>query len=409
MTQTINEKANPGLEGAKELEVHLEWLDTFTPAALGVLATASGIYTYLGVSTLLDNTGALSVVAAVAYATAVSVGIFVFWSFLLKLLPAMRNAKGYLGLGLAAVIGSLAIVAMSSWLNATALAGSAAVEQHLGKTITEYQTALERANFIAVRAQSLQSDIERSAQDFRNLADQEKSGNLSGKSGTGAIHAVLMQKADELDAISQIVKNKSSIIEDAFQRGNKIITKMQTLKSGDGPVKIRSLKFSEESINLSGVITTLKQVSAAPLVFRAMGDLEKIIRPTLDGSTEATRETQADVISQTQEKIQTVASTLRDAAKEIMDEEPPNDTAYTSISSADAVIIYASNFYPQWAGAIAIDLLPALLVFMLAITHAAIRDGRKETNIEERMTLSELKVAMAAIKHVEKNLDNKNI
>ena len=183
---------------------------------------------------------------------------------------------------------------------------------------------------------------------------------------------------------------------------------MQTLKSGDGPVKIRSLKFSEESINLSGVITTLKQVSAAPLVFRAMGDLEKIIRPTLDGSTEATRETQADVINQTEEKIQAVATTLRDAAKEIMDEEQPQDTTYTSISSADAVIIYAANFYPQWAGAIAIDLLPALLVFMLTITHVAIRDGRKGTNVEERMTLSELKVAMEAIKHVEKSLDNKN-
>ena len=408
MSQAINEKTNPGLEGAKELEVHLEWLDTFTPAALGVLSTASGIYTYLGVSTLLDNTGALSVVAAVAYATAVSVGIFVFWSFLLKLMPAMRNVKGYFGLGLAAIIGSLAIVAMSSWLNATALAGSAAVEQHLGKTITQYQKALERANFIAVRAQSLQSDIERSAKDFRNLATQEKNGNLSGRSGTGAIYAVLMQKADELDAIRQVVDNKSAVIEETFQLGNKIITKMQTLKSGDGPVKIRSLKFSEESINLSGVITTLKQVSAAPLVFRAMGDLEKIIRPTLDGSTEATRETQADVINQTEEKIQAVATTLRDAAKEIMDEEQPQDTTYTSISSADAVIIYAANFYPQWAGAIAIDLLPALLVFMLTITHVAIRDGRKGTNVEERMTLSELKVAMEAIKHVEKSLDNKN-
>ena len=43
-----------GLRTAKELEGHLAWLDTFTPAALGVLAIASGIYTYLGVSSLLE-------------------------------------------------------------------------------------------------------------------------------------------------------------------------------------------------------------------------------------------------------------------------------------------------------------------------------------------------------------------
>ena len=42
-----------GLRTARELEGHLASLDTITPAALGVLAVASGIYTYLGVSSLL--------------------------------------------------------------------------------------------------------------------------------------------------------------------------------------------------------------------------------------------------------------------------------------------------------------------------------------------------------------------
>ena len=71
-----------GLRTAKELEGHLAWLDTFTPAALGVLAIASGVYTYLGVTSLLEDTGAMSFFAAVAYSVAVSVGIFVFWSYM---------------------------------------------------------------------------------------------------------------------------------------------------------------------------------------------------------------------------------------------------------------------------------------------------------------------------------------
>ena len=56
----------------------------------------------------------------------------------------MRSAQGYLGLSLAGVIGSLAIVAMSSWLNATALAGAAAIEQHLGKIIEITQKNLNK-------------------------------------------------------------------------------------------------------------------------------------------------------------------------------------------------------------------------------------------------------------------------
>ena len=121
-----------GLRHAREVEGHLSWLDSFTGAALGILAVASGVYTYLGVRGLLDDGGALSLFAAVAYSVAVSTGIFVFWSYLMRLLPAMRTASARLWLFLSMLVGSVAIVAMSSWLNAAALAGSAAVEQHLG-------------------------------------------------------------------------------------------------------------------------------------------------------------------------------------------------------------------------------------------------------------------------------------
>ena len=409
MSAETSDKTSSDLTGARELENHLRWLDTFTPASLGVLSTASGIYTYLGISTLLDDTGSLSIVAALAYSTAVSVGIFVFWSYLLRLLPSMRSAKGVFGLTIAMSIGSLAIVAMSSWLNATALAGSAAVEQHLGKTISAYQNALEQANKIAVSAQGLEAEVERSAVTFRNLAEQESRGNLSGKAGEGTVYAVLLQKADELGALKISITEKSPLIDELFQTGNKTITKMQSLKSGSGPIDVRSLKFSEESISLSGVITELRQISAAPLVYRAAGDLDKVILPALDGRTANFRDVQEGTIQSIMESIKSRADTLKSAAQEVMDLPEPQSSPYTSISSADAVILYASHFYPQWAGAIAIDLLPAILVFMLAITQAAIRNGTDGASAEERMTVSELRVAMKAIKDVEQELDNNKI
>ena len=404
MTDDSFEYRNEALEGAKELENHLSWLETFTPAALGILATASGIYTYLGVTTLLDNTGALSVIAAVAYSTAVSVGIFVFWSYLLRLLPSMRSAQGYLGLSLAGLIGSLAIVAMSSWLNATALAGAAAIEQHLGKIIENYTEELEQTHKMVMDAQALEDNLENSANSFGKLAEQERSGNLSGKGGAGSIYSVLLSKAKEFQSIRESIDSKNTFIEEEFKKGNKIISKMQTLKSASGSVEKRIIKFSEQAINLSGVITNLRQTSAAPLVFRAMDDIAIIIKPGLDGRTEEFKETQDQMIKTVEEKVLNTAEKLKAAAKEIMDRENPQRTSFTSISRADAVIRYADNFYPQWAGAIAIDLLPAILVFILAITQSVIRKGRSGTRVEERITLSELKVAMRAIKDVEGNL-----
>ena len=98
------------------------------------------------------------------------------------------------------------------------------------------------------------------------------------------------------------------------------------------------------------------------------------------------------------------AETLRIAADGVMAMEPPSDTIYTPISTADAVIRYAGNFVPSWAGAIAIDLLPAVLVFILAITQSAIRSGKSRVGVEDTLTLAELRAALNAVRDVEKAL-----
>jgi type II secretory pathway pseudopilin PulG len=74
-------------------------------------------------------------------------------------LLSMRSASGFIGLTVSTIIGSLAIIAMSSWLNAAAFAGSAAVEQHLERTVREYQTALEQAHDTGLSEQALVQDV----------------------------------------------------------------------------------------------------------------------------------------------------------------------------------------------------------------------------------------------------------
>ncbi len=391
-----------GLRTAKELEAHLVWLDTFTPAALGVLATASGIYTYLGVSSLLEENGALSFFAAVAYSIAVSVGIFVFWSYMLRLLPSMRSAGGFIGLTISTAVGSLAIIAMSSWLNAAALAGSAAVEQHLENTVRDYQLSLEQAHDIALGGQSLSREVERARQSFEDLAEQEQSGGLSGTSGRGAVFRVLTQKAEELANLRDQIDAQQPLIENAFGRGNEILGRMRELTVAPGPVDTRSVQFSEESVKLAGVISQLNQLNVAPLVVRAAEDLPaSVVLPELDGRSAEVRQAQSATIDSVLNALDQRARTLRTAAEEVLAMEPPAETAYNPISSADAVIRYAGNFVPSWAGAIAIDLLPAILVFVLAITQAAIRSGRDGMSIEETLTLADLKAAVNAMRNVE--------
>lgn len=391
-----------GLRTAKELEGHLVWLDTFTPAALGVLAIASGIYTYLGVSSLLEDSGAMSFFAAVAYSIAVSVGIFVFWSYMLRLLPAIRSAAGFIGLTVSMLVGSLAIIAMSSWLNAAALAGSAAVEQHLENTVRDYQAALERSHEIALSGQALGREVQRAREAFEALANQERLGELSGTAGEGAVFRVLTQKTEELRNLEGQIGEQQPLIDSAFEEGNAILGRMRAVTVAPGPIEQRSVAFSEESVRLAGVIASLNQYSVAPLVARAAEDLPaSVVLPDLDGRSSSIREAQSSTIGSVLNALDKRSQTLKRAADDVLSIEPPQETAYNPISKADAVIKYASSFGPAWAGAIAIDLLPGILVFVLAITQSAIRNGRDGLSIEETLTLSDLKAAINAMKEVE--------
>ncbi|MEP3845666.1 MAG: hypothetical protein ABJM43_10045 [Paracoccaceae bacterium] len=403
--QKLTQAEAQGLRYAKELEGHVSWLDSFTAAALGVLAVASGIYTYLGVSSLLDDNGALSFFAAISYSIAVSVGIFVFWSYLIRLLPAVRSVGARIGLFVSMLIGSAAIIAMSSWLNAAALAGAAAVEQHLAKTVQDYQTALERANEITVSAQGLGRDVARVRQSFEDLSEQEATGNLSGLAGRGAVFRVLRQKSDELAGLETQIASQQPLVNAAFTEGNAILSRMRALTVEPGPIETRSVQFSEEAVRLAGVITQLRQLSVAPLVSRAAQDLSaSVVLPELDGRTEETRAGQQSTISSVLQLLGQRAETLRLAAEGVMSMDAPADTIYRPISTADAVIKYAGNFVPSWAGAIAIDLLPAVLVLILAVTQAAIRSGKARVGVEDTLTLAELRAALHAVKDMEHTL-----
>ena len=394
--------ATQGLRQVRELQGHLKWLESFTPLALGILAVASGIYTYLGVSSLLEDTGAMSFFAALAYSIAVSVGIFVFWSYILALLPAMTRASHRIGLFLAMGLGCMAIVAMSSWLNAAALAGSAAVEQHLAQTVQEYQSSLERAHANAVAAQSLSRDIARTRASFEDLSQAEQAGELSGVGGQGAVYRLLRQKADELSALETQIAAQDAQIAETFDTGNQILSRMRELIAAQGSVEARSVTFSEQSVRLAGLITQLRQLSVAPLVLRAAQDLRaSVVLPELDGGDDSIRNAQSATIASVMQALDFRSGSLADAAQQVLNLPPPPDTAYTPISTADAVIRYSANFVPSWAGAIAIDLLPMVLVFIMAITAAAIRGSRDILELEQSMTLADLEVAMGALRRIE--------
>jgi hypothetical protein len=367
-----------------------------------ILALAAGVYTYLGVRELLNGSPTTVFFAAVIYSVAVSVGIYAFWVFLMQLMPHVID-RGGRGLMFACMLlGSLMIVAMSSWLNASALAGAAAIQQHLAITVQNYTRDLDAANSNAIAAQGLLPDIQLASSRFAKLADAERAGSLTGTSGSGTVVQLLTQMSGQLDSLGQEVQASGKRVSALYEQGGKNLAKMRELISDRGPISTRSDAFASESLALMGVIANLQQTSVAPAVKRAAASLSSgFIAPAAGGRTSDLADRQTAVVGKVESSIATQAASLSDAADKILATPRVEPIRFQTLSPAEAVLRYAGDFIPSWAGAISIDLMPAVLVLILCIVHAAIRREGIPAVSASNMTAGELLAALQMAREVE--------
>lgn len=157
----------------------------------------------------------------------------------------------------------------------------------------------------------------------------------------------------------------------------------------------RSDEFSAEVVALSGVITSLEQTSIAPSVKRAAEDLSLgFIAPVADGQAADLADRQDQVMQTIRASVSAQSLVLSQAADTILARDPVAERRFVPLSSAEAVLRYAADFIPAWAGAISIDLLPAVLVFILTVVHGAIRRQEERLPFAQRITAAELLEAL---------------
>jgi hypothetical protein len=373
---------------AARLQETVKGVETMTRFSLAVLSLASGVYTYLGVRGLLDGTATFVFFAAIIYSAAVSVAIYAFWTFMLRFVPLVTHAGQRVALFLVMAVGCLMIMAMSSWLNAAALAGSAAQEQHLAVNLEDYVAGLDQAHGNALAAQSLLPDVQRASDRFAKLADDERnSGALTGTTGSGSVVQLLTQMSGQLNELTTTITTSRDQVQALFDQGSQHLGKMRELVSGTGEIGPRADEFASESVALNAVITSLQSTDVAPSVKRAAADLAAgFIAPIADGGSTDLVSRQDTVMGTVRESVAAQSSQLSAAADEILKQPRVEPHRFVPLSSAEAVLRYWSDFIPSWAGAISIDLLPVVLVLVLMIVYDAMR--REMSTIEEAETMT---------------------
>jgi hypothetical protein len=382
-------------QGVSRLEITLK-------LTTAILALAAGVYTYLGVRELLNGSPTTVFFAAVIYSVAVSVGIYAFWVFLMQFMPHVTG-RGGRGLMFGCMaLGSLMIVAMSSWLNASALAGAAAIQQHLAISVQNYTHDLDTANSNAIAAQGLLPDIQLASSRFARLADAERAGSLTGTAGSGTVVQLLTQMSGQLDSLGQEVQASAKRVSALFEEGGKHLARMRELISDRGPISTRSDAFATESLALTGVIANLQQTSVAPAVKRAATSLSSgFIAPAAGGRSADLADRQTAVVGKVESSIAAQAASLSEAAEKILVTPKVEPARFQAMSPAEAVLRYAGDFIPSWAGAISIDLMPAVLVLILCVVHAAIRREGLPAVSASSMSAGELVAALQMAREVE--------
>ncbi|MBO0757900.1 MAG: hypothetical protein J2P54_18810, partial [Bradyrhizobiaceae bacterium] len=129
------------------------------------------------------------------------------------------------------------------------------------------------------------------------------------------------------------------------------------------------------------------------------------IAPAPDGRRGDLAQRQADVVGRVQAAVAAQSTALANAADRSLAQPTVEPTRFQPISTAEAVLRYGGDFLPSWAGAISIDMLPAVLVLVLCIAHAGIRkegeSEEKEVANAKAYTVSDLIAVVRLVREVE--------
>lgn len=388
---------------AARLNQTLKSVETMSRFALAVLALASGVYTYLGVRGILDGSAGFVFFAAIIYSAAVSVAIYAFWTFMLRFVPLVIGGAQRLALFATMAIGCMMIIAMSSWLNAAALAGSAALEQHLAVTLEGYVADLDDAHANALASQSLLPDVQRAAERFSRLAaDERQNGALTGTTGSGSVVQLLTQMGAQMTQLAGTITDSQKTVSALFEEGSTHLKAMRELVSAPGDIQPRADQFAAEVVRLNAVISALQETGVAPSVKRAAADLSLgFIAPVADGRSADLASRQDQVMETVRNSVAAQSAALSQAADEILAQPGVEPRRFVPLSSAEAVLRYWQDFIPSWAGAISIDLLPVVLVLVLMIVNDAMRRDTAELAEADSVTAAEMMRALTLYRQMQ--------
>ncbi len=370
---------------------------------LPVQAVASAYFSYLGAEALSDAGGVsvLGRASAVVYAAAIGAAIYSFWTIALRVVPTLPSGR-FRKAGMSITFaGCLFVTAVSSWLNVAGLAGPAALEVQMNGTVAAYEGAAADAYGRARQAEQLIGDLKATARQFHSLAEDEAtSGRISGRPGHGTVSETLAHIADQIEGLIEEINGYLEAAATLSQtaRGQLETMRQQAGSDGHPTQKMRALASTADAMRAT--LHEMRSKSPAASAARVIRSLSAgvAVQP-VSGRSEKVAAAQREALADVAQRIDAAAATIAALAADLDDPDDPSAGALVveRIGPVQAVFRHAEHFVPMWAGGIAIDLIPTIIILYLMLVFSVRQDTAQQADRTRELTVEQIRDAMAAM------------
>ncbi|WP_346894817.1 hypothetical protein [uncultured Roseibium sp.] len=349
-------------------------------APLMILALISAVLNFAGFSSIVGGDWwHLSLCALTS--VGVFVALYMFWKVAFDVLPTLDNPV-IRAIGWVTVASGIAIVlSISAYWNLVALAQSEVQLLALKDRTVQAETRLNEAIGEGGKFKGLSGQLTAFAANIESLAaSEEQSGAISGSPGKGAVSKLLRQITAKIDARASMVAKAGDDVSALGADGQLCLGNLRgTLENGGTDLEQKAAG-SVDCVN--AVIAGLGSQSVADQVRQDMAALTAGIVIPASVRTKAQKEAIGNILAGVQEQANAIADTaagLVSRTVETVSNSRPNAML--------GVLVYWRSLIPAIATAVAIDLLPLVL---LAFLMLRVRDLNRQGKPTSTTTLGEV-------------------
>lgn len=349
-------------------------------AALWTVTIVSGVTSALGIYLMIPRESYAPFLAAMA-GLAITMLLTASWTYL------YQHTRDRLRLLLGLVFFLPVIAVVSTWSNATALAGPAAVRMHLKQFVAAYNAPVNEAQRRGERNARIVAAVAAEAAAFQaDVAGEVKEGRLTGAPGRGAVTITLERVADQLDAMTQQVEQAAEQNAQAITTATDAFAALQVLAEQERPAT-GDVKAATERLRMA--IIRIDEVSPANVVAALLpgveGVMNSLLRPEGEGFAARQRAAIEDHI---RPRLESIRDNLAELAKSTQG-STAGMPGYEPITPPEAAVGYYRHFPVQWSISAALDLAPLVFLVLLLlgpraapVTRSPQRDLAATTDLE---------------------------